>query len=81
MLDNLRDQASSSPLFQPEEPPEIVPDKPKPSKSNRRAGRALGLTPFQLFFLTLMLFLMVLFMGAAFLLLTGKIVPPFLNIS
>ncbi len=78
MLDNLRDQASSSSLFQDEEAPQHLPEKPQSSKQHRSFDRRIGLTAPQRFFLAFMLFLIVLMLGAGFLVLTGSIVPPFM---
>ncbi len=79
MLDNLRDQASSSPLFQPEEEPQ--PEKPKKGKvpgPRRSFDRRTGMNAQQRFFLAFMLFIVVAMLGSALLLVTGKVVPPFL---
>ena len=81
MLDNLRDQASSSSLFrQEEEPPSDLPKQPKPKKSKRKSNKSIGISPFQRFILTFMLFMMVLLGGAGLLLITGKVIPPFLSL-
>jgi Trk-type K+ transport system membrane component len=80
MLDNLRDQASSSPLFQPEEePPEKSPKKPKVRSPRRSFDRTIGMNAQQRFLLVFMLFVFVAILGSALLLVTGKVVPPFLT--
>ncbi len=41
-------------------------------------GRFLGMTPVQRFFIAIMLLVMVIILGTLFLLVTSKIVPPFM---
>jgi hypothetical protein len=78
MLDNLRDQAASSPFFQEETPPEPPPEQmvepPKP-----KSDRLFGMTAVQRFVIVLMLFFAVCLIGAMFMLITGKFVPSFLG--
>jgi hypothetical protein len=69
MLDDFREQASTSELYQEE--PQI--EEPPP-----RETHFLGMTPAQRMVIALLLMLIVLIIGAFFLLATGKIVPPFL---
>lgn len=71
MLDNLRDQSSSSPFFQDEEPdiPELEPKRPA---ARRRRKQFLGMTPVQRFVMAFMLMLVVCLMGAMFLFVTGR---------
>jgi hypothetical protein len=80
MLDNLRDQSSSS-FFQ-DEGDDNIPESPDPKtgskKSRKFTGKFLGLKPQQLFILLLMSFMVVCLLGTMFLLVTGKILPPFL---
>jgi len=79
MLDNLRDQTSSTPFFQEEKPAPKKPDKldkPKPPPSPRRSlDQLTGMTAPQRFFLALMLLMIVCLLGIALLVLTGKVVP------
>ena len=75
MLDNLRESASQSPFFQDELP---QPDK-QPEPQNRPPSQPfLGMTPVQRFIIALMLFLMTCLVGSFFLLVTEKVVLPFL---
>lgn len=78
MLDNLRNQASSSPLFQEEESPPEAPKRPKTPRRQQNLARAFGLNAQRRFFLAFMLFIVVALLGSALLLITGKVVPPFL---
>jgi len=91
MLDNLRNQAS----FKEEEPPEVKeskppkpikpPKPPKPPKKPRpriqlpSMDKMTGMTPRQRFFLAVMLLIMVCLLGTMLLLVTGKVIPPFLG--
>ena len=83
MLDNLRDQASSSPFLQedgskPELPKEQKPPKPpKPPRPHRTFDQMTGMTALQRFALVFMLFIIVCLLGAALLVLTEKVVLPF----
>ena len=79
MLDNLRDQASSSSLFNEEEPSSDAP-KPKAPRRRKNLSRSVGLTAQRRFFLSLMLFIVVALLGTTLLLITGKVVPPFLAV-
>ena len=85
MLDNLRNQA----LFQEEEEPtdHKPPQQPKPPKSPkprkpRKPGRSIdqvtGMTAPQRFALVLMLFFIVCLFGSMLLLVSGKVVLPFI---
>jgi len=76
MLDNLRDQASSS-VFQDDEPPQHLPDEPKSPQARRTFDQITGTTALQRFVLMFLLFLLVAMLGAGFLFLTGKVVPSF----
>jgi hypothetical protein len=69
MLDDLRQQTSE--LFEHEEPP---PPPPAP----RPPARILGMTPFQTFIVALMLLVITCLLSASCLLVTGRVVPPFL---
>jgi hypothetical protein len=78
MLDNLRDQASSSPLFQENAPKPDLPDRPKPPKVRRSFDQITGMTALQRFTLVFMLFIIVCLLGVTLLILTNKVVLPFL---
>ena len=91
MLDDLRNQAS----FKEEEPPEVKESKPpkpakpakppKPPKKPRpriqlpSMDKMTGMTPRQRFVLAVMLLIMVCLLGTMLLLVTGKVIPPFLG--
>jgi hypothetical protein len=71
MLDNLRDDASSSPFFEDETPSnEAAFDEVQAPRL--RSGRFLGMTPLQRFIIAVMLMLMVCLVGTMCLLVTGK---------
>ncbi len=72
MLDNLRDSASQSPLFQEEPAP---PQPPEQGRKRPSDGPFLGLTPAQRFVVALMIFMMVCVLGTVLLLVTQKIAP------
>jgi hypothetical protein len=76
MLDNLRDQASSSPFFE-EELPEQLPENNfsdfKVETPQPRGNLLTSLSAKQRFVLATMLFFTVCIMGAMFLLVLGKI--------
>jgi len=76
MLDNLRDQAS----FQEEEEPLNVKESkpPKPRIQLRSIDQITGMNARQRFVLAVMLLIMVCLLGTMFLLISGKVVPPFL---
>lgn len=69
-LDELREQAASEAFF--EKAPE--PEPPAPY----RERRFLGLTAFQRFILSLLLFMITCMVGSFFLLVTERVVLPFL---
>jgi hypothetical protein len=74
MLDNLRDQAASSPFFQQEEPiGEPVPEGPPPRKT---LDQMIGMSAQQRFVLSLMLLVVVCLLGTMVLLVTGRLVLP-----
>ena len=77
MLDNLRDQASSLPMFQDETPKPDLPDQPKPPKPRRTFDQMTGMTALQRFTLVFMLFVIVCLLGVTLLILTNKVVLPF----
>ncbi len=70
-FDELREQASSAEFLKAA--PETAPKRPY------REKRFLGLTAFQRFFISLLLFLIVCMIGSFFLLVTQRVVLPFLN--
>lgn len=69
MLDDLREQANAS-FFEDEESP--------PTEELRRPSRFLGMTPFQTFVVAVLLLGITCLLSLIGLLVTGKIVPPFL---
>jgi hypothetical protein len=69
MLDDLRQQANG--LFDEEEPP-APPPAPRP------AARLFGMTPFQTFLVAVMLLVITCLLSASCLVVTGRVVPPFL---
>ncbi|MCS6908087.1 MAG: hypothetical protein RML93_09435 [Anaerolineales bacterium] len=71
-LDQLREQASSQPFAEEEgsQPRTILPE---------RERRFLGLTAFQRFVLSVLLFIVTCMVGSFFLLVTQRVVLPFLN--
>jgi hypothetical protein len=69
MLDDLRQQAND--FIETEEPPALPPTPSRPT-------RILGMTPFQTFVVALMLLVLTCLLSAACLLVTGRVVPPFL---
>jgi hypothetical protein len=69
MLDDLRQQASG--LFDEQEPP-APPPPPRPP------ARLFGMTPFQTFLVALMLLVITCLLSASCLVVTGRVVPPFL---
>ncbi len=78
MLDNLRDQAAQSEYFQEEE----VPAFDEPAAVRRPAARRsldqmTGMNAQQRFLLAFMMLILVCLLGTMFLLITGKVVPPF----
>ncbi len=70
-LDELREQASSQAFLEPAR-------EPAPRRQYRER-RFLGLTAFQRFFVSLLLFLIICMVGSFFLLVTQRVVLPFLN--
>ncbi|KAF0107794.1 MAG: hypothetical protein FD146_1425 [Anaerolineaceae bacterium] len=75
MLDNLRDQAASSPFFQQEEPiAEQAPEGPPPRKT---IDQLTGMNARQRLILAAMLLVVVCLLGTMALLVTGRFVLPF----
>ncbi len=73
MLDNLRDQAASSPFLQDEEP--VLPEpeqKPRYTPAGRRSKRVFGLTPIQRLAMSVMFLLVVCLLGSMLLIVTEK---------
>lgn len=71
MLDDLRNSANESYLFDEE-----LEDSPAVDRPQRPRGRFLGMTPPQRFFLAVMLFLMTTLFGILVLLVTERIMLP-----
>jgi hypothetical protein len=74
MLDDLREQASSSDLFEGEENGFEYSDAKAPQKTLKLF---LGMTPVQRLVITVMILLMICVMGSFFLLVTERIYLPF----
>jgi hypothetical protein len=70
MLEEFREQASGSPLYEEETFVEV--------KRRRPRRRSLGMTPAQRFMIAVMLLMMACLLGALLLLVTEKVVPPVL---
>jgi hypothetical protein len=68
MIEDLRKQASES--FDGDEPTSVQPRQP---------ARFLGMTPVQTFVIALMLLIITCLLSASCLLVTGRVVPPFLG--
>ena len=68
MLEEFREQASSSPLYEEETFVEVKPRRPR--------RRFLGMTAAQRFMIAVMLLMMACLLGALLLLVTEKVVPP-----
>jgi len=79
MLDDLREQASSSDYFNDEAEKEAVDPTFNYKEPAAKKDKALflGMTPNQRFVIAVMLMLMVCIMGVFFLVLTEKVVLPF----
>jgi hypothetical protein len=76
MLDNLRSQASFTPVEEePVEPSQ--PEEPKPPTPHRTIDQITGTTDKQRLLLALMLLVVVCLLGSIFLLMSGKVVLPF----
>jgi len=71
MFDNLRQDASSSPLFQEDEVNQVEP------RRSGRGGMFLGMSAAQRFVIALLLFMLVCVLGTFCLLATEKIWLPF----
>jgi hypothetical protein len=72
MLDEFREQASTSPFI--EEDVEEIYEEVKPARTTER--RFLGMTAAQRFVIALMILMMTCFLGVLTLVVTEKIVPP-----
>jgi hypothetical protein len=72
MFDDLREQANTAPFFEEEEAPELEPRPRTPPK------RFLGMTPAQRFLLATLLLFVTCILSTLFLLVTQKMVIPFL---
>lgn len=76
MLDNLRNQSS----FQEEDPTEPkTSQESKERKPRRTLDQVTHLTPQQRFALALMLLIIVVLLGVVLLLISGKVVLPFMS--
>ena len=76
MLDNLRNQAS----FQEEEPTDSkTSEQSKERKPRRTLDQVTHMTSQQRFALVLMLLIIVVLLGVMLLLVSGKVVPPFMS--
>ncbi len=75
MLDDFRKQADDSSLFEekPAEQDTSVPEAPA-----KKTGYFLGMTPAQRFIIAVMLLVLTCMLSAVCLLVTEKVVPPFL---
>jgi hypothetical protein len=78
MLDNLRDQASSSPYFQQDDEPIEEPQGPVALPPRRSIDQITGMTPQQRFIIAIMMLVIVCLLGAMFLMVTGRFFLPFL---
>jgi hypothetical protein len=72
MFEDFRKQMDD-PEFQ-----ENAPQEEPFIETNQPAGHFLGMTPVQRFIVAVMLLMMVIILGVLFLLVTSKIVPPFM---
>ena len=75
MLDNLRDDASSSPFFEEEEELPDFLEEEMPARASDTfgwLGPVLALTPMQRFIISAMLFMAVCLIGTMFLMVTGR---------
>jgi hypothetical protein len=77
MLDNLRDQASSSPFFQEQEPLPEQQEEALPAK--RSLDQIIGMNAQQRFIIALMLLMIVCVLGVMLLVVTGRMSLPFLS--
>jgi uncharacterized protein involved in exopolysaccharide biosynthesis len=76
MLDNLRDQAASSPYFQKEEEP-VLDKEPQAPPPRKTIDQLTGMNARQRFILSAMFFVVVCLLGSMVLLVTGRFVLPF----
>lgn len=73
MFEDFRKQMDDSSFPGDKHPASLFVDDPQPE------GRFLGMTPVQRFIVAVLLLMMTVTLGALFLLVTSKIVPPFLG--
>jgi len=73
MFEDFRKQIDDSSFKGDEQPEQPMAESPHPKQ------RFLGMTPVQRFIVAVMLLMMVVILGVLFLLVTSKIVPPFLG--
>lgn len=72
MLDNLREQANSSPFYKEEAQFQQAAGTTSAAPQLRSSGRILGMTPAQRFFIAVMLMFTVCILGALVLFVMGK---------
>jgi hypothetical protein len=77
MLDNLRDQASSSPYFQQDDEPLPEPQGPVGPPPRRSIDQITGMTAQQRFIIAIMLLVVACLLGSMALMVTGRFVLPF----
>ncbi|NPV84472.1 MAG: hypothetical protein HPY45_00500 [Anaerolineae bacterium] len=77
MFEDLRESAASAPFLEEETPPPAKKRKERPKRSSS-SHEFLGMSPVQRFVIALMLLMMVCALGAFCLIISGKMVPPFL---
>jgi len=77
MFDNLRQQSAREAGMEEEESTGPIIQPMQPFAAPRRSRGFLGLTPFQRFFLALMLFLFVVLLGCSTLIVFERVALPF----
>jgi hypothetical protein len=77
MLEEFRQQANTNSFFD-DLPEEEAEPTPQAQPAHRKRGSFLGLTPFQRFVVTLLLFVITIMFSAFWLLLTESVIPPFM---
>jgi hypothetical protein len=77
MLDNLRDQAASSPYFQQDEEPIPEPQGPVVPPPRRSIDQITGMTPQQRFVIAAMLLVVTCLLGTMAMMVTGRFFLPF----
>jgi hypothetical protein len=74
--DSFRPEADDNVFTEPEKPIEAVSAAGYTSRARRRQGNFLGMTAMQRFIIAVMILMMTCLLGAFFLLVTQRIVPP-----